>query len=95
MAQILRYLEVIESIIKFIRVKDTSESPKKCRLYRKLLDEYSDCALLRLLHCFLHAAPQAFIHTMVLLKYLWKKQTDLILISKQQKPDDGELGNCK
>ena len=36
-------------------------------MYRKMLDEDSDAALLRLFHCFLHAAPQAILQLMILI----------------------------
>jgi hypothetical protein len=32
-----------------------------------MLDEDSDAALLRLFHCFLHAAPQAILQLMILI----------------------------
>ena len=43
-------------------------------LYRRMVDEDSDASLLRLFHCFLHAAPQSILHLMILIQMARQKQ---------------------
>lgn len=51
-------------------------------LYRRMLDEDTNSALLRLYHCFLHAAPQAVIQLMILLKHVSHPETTPLNIGK-------------
>jgi uncharacterized membrane protein YhaH (DUF805 family) len=60
LSPLLRY---IDTLIYGIQSKIIGSS----FLYRRMLDEDTNSALLRLYHCFLHAAPQAIIQMMILL----------------------------
>lgn len=67
---LLRYLD---TLIYGLRSKVAGSSgidQLQSTLYRRMLDEDSNGALLRLFHCFLHAAPQAVIQLMILLHHI-------------------------
>lgn len=84
---LLRYLDTLIYGIKSVVAPDNV----KGLYYRRMLDEDTNGALLRLFHCFLHAAPQAMLQLIILLNHVHfdklsglrtGKIKPLILISK-------------
>lgn len=74
LSPLLRYLD---TLIYGLRSKVAGASgidQLQNTLYRRMLDEDSNGALLRLFHCFLHAAPQAVIQLMVLLIHITRPE---------------------
>lgn len=67
-APLLRYIDTLIYGLKSKIAGSTSSYTEQMTLYRKMLDEDTNSALLRLFHCFLHAAPQALIQLVILLK---------------------------
>lgn len=62
-----RYCDALAYGIHSIAAGKAGNSLRQQKMYRKMLDEDSDAALLRLFHCFLHAAPQAVLQLMILI----------------------------
>ncbi|XP_034230394.1 XK-related protein 4-like [Thrips palmi] len=73
-APILRYLDSLLYGIGSILAARKNQKEKQQYLFRRMVDEDSDASLLRLFHCFLHAAPQAILHLMVLIQMARQKQ---------------------
>ncbi|XP_026281255.1 XK-related protein 7 [Frankliniella occidentalis] len=73
-APILRYLDSLYYGIRSIIASRKNEKEKQQYLYRRMVDEDSDASLLRLFHCFLHAAPQAILHLMILIRMAKQRQ---------------------
>ncbi|KAK4884757.1 hypothetical protein RN001_001028 [Aquatica leii] len=69
LAPLLRYLDTFIYGIRSLIAKSSGNDNLHNTLYRRMLDEDSNGALLRLFHCFLHAAPQAIIQLMFLLNH--------------------------
>ncbi|XP_018573910.1 XK-related protein 6 [Anoplophora glabripennis] len=67
LAPLLRYIDTMIYGIKSKIAATTDNETKQTTLYRRMLDEDTNSALLRLFHCFLHAAPQAVIQLVILL----------------------------
>ncbi|KAJ8925366.1 hypothetical protein NQ315_009196 [Exocentrus adspersus] len=67
LAPLLRYIDTMIYGIKSKIAATTENETKQTTLYRRMLDEDTNSALLRLFHCFLHAAPQAVIQLVILL----------------------------
>lgn len=83
LAPLLRYIDTLIYGIKSKIAASTDNGSQQMTLYRKMLDEDTNGALLRLFHCFLHAAPQAIIQLMILLTHV---------IHPTTKPQT--IGNC-
>lgn len=67
---LLRYIDTLIYGIRS-RIAAASEIDQlQNTLYRRMLDEDSNAALLRLFHCFLHSTPQAVIQLMILLTHV-------------------------
>lgn len=70
LSPLLRYIDTLVYGIRS-RIAAASEIDQlQNTLYRRMLDEDSNGALLRLFHCFLHSAPQAVIQLMILLTHV-------------------------
>lgn len=69
---LLRYIDTMIYGIKSKIAATTGDDTKQTTLYRRMLDEDTNSALLRLFHCFLHAAPQAVLQLVILLKHVTK-----------------------
>ncbi|XP_067006507.2 XK-related protein 4 [Anabrus simplex] len=67
LAPILRYCDALAYGCRSLVAGKAGNSIRQENLYRKMLDEDSDASLLRLFHCFLHAAPQAILQLMILI----------------------------
>ncbi|PNF23341.1 hypothetical protein B7P43_G15081 [Cryptotermes secundus] len=67
LAPILRYCDALACGVHSITAGKAGNKLRQQKMYRKMLDEDSDAALLRLFHCFLHAAPQAILQLMILI----------------------------
>ncbi|KAK9873752.1 hypothetical protein WA026_002107 [Henosepilachna vigintioctopunctata] len=67
LAPLLRYIDTIILGLKSKISGSTGNYTEQMTIYRRMLDEDTNSALLRLFHCFLHAAPQAVIQLMILL----------------------------
>lgn len=65
----LRYIDTLVYGIRSKIAASTDDETKRIVLYRRMLDEDTNSALLRLFHCFLHAAPQAVIQLVILLRH--------------------------
>jgi hypothetical protein len=63
----LRYCDALAYGIHSITAGKARNRLRQQKMYRKMLDEDLDAALLRLFHCFLHAAPQAVLQLMILI----------------------------
>lgn len=63
---LLRYLDTLIYGIKSVVAPDNL----KGLFSRRMLDEDTNGALLRLFHCFLHSAPQALLQLVILLKHV-------------------------
>ncbi|CAH1117179.1 unnamed protein product [Phaedon cochleariae] len=70
LAPLLRYIDTLILGIRSKIAGATDNEPKRAILYRRMLDEDTNSALLRLFHCFLHAAPQAIIQLVILLTHV-------------------------
>ncbi|KAJ8962525.1 hypothetical protein NQ318_000916 [Aromia moschata] len=70
LAPLLRYIDTMIYGIKSKIAATTENDTKQSTLYRRMLDEDTNSALLRLFHCFLHAAPQAVIQLVILLLHI-------------------------
>lgn len=68
LSPLLRYLDTLTYGIKSRVAASTENQSKRISLYRLMLDEDTNVALLRLFHCFLHATPQAIIQLVILLQ---------------------------
>ncbi|XP_044746132.1 XK-related protein 4-like [Coccinella septempunctata] len=68
LAPLLRYVDTLIFGLRSKIAGSTSSYTEQMTYYRKMLDEDTNSALLRLFHCFLHAAPQALIQLVILLK---------------------------
>jgi len=62
-----RYCDALAYGIHSIIAGKAGNRLRQQKMYRKMLDEDSDAALLRLFHCFLNAAPQAVLQLMILI----------------------------
>ncbi|XP_063218079.1 XK-related protein 4-like [Bacillus rossius redtenbacheri] len=67
LAPLLRYCDTLSYGLQSAAAGRMGDRKRQQKLYRKMLDEDSDAALLRLFHCFLHAAPQAVLQLMILI----------------------------
>ncbi|VEN51923.1 unnamed protein product [Callosobruchus maculatus] len=67
LAPLLRYIDTLIYGIRSKIAAATDNESKQAILYRRMLDEDTNSALLRLFHTFLHAAPQAVIQLVFLL----------------------------
>lgn len=63
---LLRYLDTLIYGIKSVVAPDSVRG----LYYRRMLDEDTNGALLRLFHCFLHSAPQAILQLAILLNHV-------------------------
>lgn len=63
---LLRYLDTLIYGIKSVVAPDNL----KVLYYRRMLDEDTNGALLRLFHCFLHSGPQAILQLIILLNHV-------------------------
>ncbi|KAJ8934521.1 hypothetical protein NQ314_013304 [Rhamnusium bicolor] len=70
LAPLLRYIDTMIYGIKSKIAATTENQTKHTTLYRRMLDEDTNSALLRLFHCFLHSAPQAVIQLVILLIHI-------------------------
>lgn len=68
LAPLLRYVETLTYGIKSKIFGSTGNSTEQMIMYRRMLDEDTNSALLRLFHCFLHAAPQTVIQLIILVR---------------------------
>lgn len=76
LSPLLRYIDTLVYGIRS-RIAAASEIDQlQNTLYRRMLDEDSNGALLRLFHCFLHSAPQAVIQLMILLTHVVHKDVE-------------------
>lgn len=66
LAPLLRYLEALSYGLRSRVANYSDNRAKHVHLFRRMVDEDTNGALLRLFHCFLHAAPQALIQLTVL-----------------------------
>lgn len=67
---LLRYIDTMYYGIKSkIAAKTGGIDNLHAMLYRRMLDEDTNGALLRLFHCFLHSAPQAVLQLVILLNH--------------------------
>lgn len=64
LALLLRYIDALSY---GLRSKTCENRNRQIKLYRRMLDEDSNGSVLRLFHCFLHAAPQAVLQLTILL----------------------------
>lgn len=78
---LLRYIDTLILGIKSKVAEAAGQDHLQSTLYRRMLDEDTNSALLRLFHCFLHSAPQAVIQLMILLMHA--------------SSDDGRFGELK
>ncbi|KAG5884623.1 hypothetical protein JTB14_023818 [Gonioctena quinquepunctata] len=67
---LLRYTDTLIYGIRSKIAATTDNESKQIILYRRMLDEDTNSALLRLFHCFLHAAPQAILQLVILLYHI-------------------------
>ncbi|XP_069676569.1 XK-related protein 4-like isoform X2 [Periplaneta americana] len=67
LAPVLRYCDALAYGVQSITAGKAGNRLRQQKMYRRMLDEDSDAALLRLFHCFLHAAPQAILQLMILI----------------------------
>lgn len=70
LAPLLRYCDALSYGIRSKAASFSGNRQRQNKLYRRMLDEDSNGALLRLFHCFLHAGPQSIIQLMILLQHL-------------------------
>lgn len=70
LSPLLRYLDTLIYGLRSKIAGSTGIENLQNTLYRRMLDEDSNGALLRLFHCFLHAAPQAVIQLMILVDHI-------------------------
>lgn len=82
LSPLLRYIDTMIYGIKSKIAATTENETKQTTLYRRMLDEDTNSALLRLFHCFLHAAPQAVIQLMILLIHVTHPEKPALGISK-------------
>ncbi|XP_031347050.1 XK-related protein 4-like [Photinus pyralis] len=75
LAPLLRYLDTFIYGLRSLIAKSSGSDNLHSTLYRRMLDEDSNGALLRLFHCFLHSAPQAIIQLMFLINYATNPST--------------------
>nr|XP_023015507.1 XK-related protein 6-like [Leptinotarsa decemlineata] len=71
--QLTPLLRYVDTLIYGIRSKiaaATGNAAKHAVLYRRMLDEDTNSALLRLFHCFLHSALQAILQLVILLYHI-------------------------
>lgn len=68
LAPLLRYCDALSYGLRSRAAAVSGNRQRQSKLYRRMLDEDSNGALLRLFHCFLHAAPQALVQLMILLQ---------------------------
>ncbi|PSN51094.1 hypothetical protein C0J52_01543 [Blattella germanica] len=78
LAPILRYCDALAYGVQSIMAGKAGNRLRQQKMYRKMLDEDSDAALLRLFHCFLHAAPQAILQLMILIFQATRQDTTSI-----------------
>lgn len=69
-APLLRYVDTLIFGLRSKVAMATGREHLQTTLYRRMLDEDTNSALLRLFHCFLHSAPQAVIQLMILLTHI-------------------------
>lgn len=85
LAPLLRYIDTLIYGIKSKIAASTASSPEsesqQLSLHRRMVDEDTNGALLRLFHCFLHSAPQAVIQLMILLNHITTPQDESSVIS--------------
>ncbi|KAF5274141.1 hypothetical protein FQR65_LT04539 [Abscondita terminalis] len=74
LAPLLRYLDTFIYGIRSLIAKSSGSDNLHSTLYRRMLDEDSNGALLRLFHCFLHSAPQAIIQLIFLLNHVGNEE---------------------
>ncbi|KAL3288720.1 hypothetical protein HHI36_003155 [Cryptolaemus montrouzieri] len=67
LAPLMRYVDTLILGLKSKIAGSTANYTEQMTLYRRMIDEDTNSALLRLFHCFLHCAPQAVIQLMILL----------------------------
>ncbi|XP_056639007.1 XK-related protein 6-like [Diorhabda sublineata] len=70
LSPLLRYIDTMIYGIRSKIAASTGNESKQTLLYRRMLDEDTNSALLRLFHCFLHAAPQAILQLVILLTHV-------------------------
>lgn len=68
LAPLLRYIDTLMYGIKSKIAEMSGHENKQLVFYRRMLDEDTNGALLRLFHCFLYAAPQAVIQLKLLIQ---------------------------
>lgn len=66
----LRYIDTMVYGIKSKIARASGLDSRQAMLFRRMLDEDTNGALLRLFHCFLHAAPQAVLQLVILLRHV-------------------------
>lgn len=71
LAPLLRYFDALSY---GLRSRTCENRNRQIKLYRRMVDEDTNGVLLRLFHCFLHAAPQAVIQLTILLYNLSFKE---------------------
>lgn len=74
-APLLRYIDTLIYGIKSKVAKSAGIEQWQVTMFRRMLDEDTNSALLRLFHCFLHSAPQAVIQLMLLLNHISYPET--------------------
>lgn len=67
LAPVLRYIDSLKFAIKSIRAEKNGDFHTQRKYYEMMLKEDSDVALLRVLECFLEAAPQQILQITILL----------------------------
>lgn len=64
---ICRYIEILQCAIRLKRCKNENNAENYEKLYKPLLREDSNLSLLRVIECFLEAAPQQVLQLAILL----------------------------
>lgn len=67
LAPVLRYIDSLKYAIRSIKAERRGDFPTQRKYYEMMLKEDSDVALLRVLECFLEAAPQQILQITILL----------------------------
>ncbi|CAG9859968.1 unnamed protein product [Phyllotreta striolata] len=81
LAPLLRYTDILIYGIRSKIASSTGNEAKQSILYRRMLDEDTNSALLRLFHCFLHAAPQAILQLVILLTHVAHPESSALSIN--------------
>lgn len=74
LAPLLRYVDTLMYGIRSKVAATAGQENKQLLYYRRMLDEDTNGALLRLFHCFLHSAPQAVIQLKILIETCVKQE---------------------